>query len=100
MQLFPIGKVYDFMGARRFWGLISTFMFVSSIVGLVVPGPVMGTDFRGGTEVELAFESAVTDEQIRSAAQERRLFVTRCDSGARRSAQAPLSDSGARSIDD
>lgn len=69
MQLFPIGKVYDFMGARRFWGTISMSMFVASIVGLFVPGPVMGTDFRGGTEVELAFESEVTDEQVRSAAE-------------------------------
>jgi preprotein translocase subunit SecF len=69
MQLFPIGKVYDFMGARRFWGIISLAMFAASAIGLIVPGPVMGTDFRGGTEVELAFESAVTDEQIRTAAQ-------------------------------
>lgn len=69
MQLFPIGKVYDFMGARRLWGLISTSMFLASVVGLFVPGPVMGTDFRGGTEVELAFEGEVTDEQIRTAAE-------------------------------
>lgn len=69
MQLFPIGKVYNFMGARRFWGLISFAMFTASVIGLFVPGPVMGTDFRGGTEIELAFEGEVTDEQIRAAAE-------------------------------
>lgn len=69
MQLFPIGKVYNFMGARRFWGSISLAMFLASVIGLFVPGPIMGTDFRGGTEIELAFEGEVTDEQIRTAAE-------------------------------
>lgn len=68
MQLFPIGKVYDFMGARLLWGVISFAMMAASVVGLFVPGPVMGTDFKGGTEVELVFNQAVSDEQIREAA--------------------------------
>lgn len=68
MQLFPIGKVYDFMGARLVWAVISSVMMIASIIALFTPGPVMGTDFKGGTEVELAFKQAVSDEQIRDAA--------------------------------
>lgn len=67
MQLFPIGKVYDFMGARLLWGLVSLAMMTASVVALFVPGPVMGTDFKGGTEVELVFKREVSDEQIREA---------------------------------
>lgn len=67
MQLFPIGKVYNFMGARRLWGMISIAMIGASIVALFVPGPRWGTDFKGGTEVELVLKKEVTDEQIREA---------------------------------
>jgi preprotein translocase subunit SecF len=67
MQLFPIGKVYDFMGARRLWGLVSLAMMAASIVALFAPGPMFGTDFKGGTEVELVFKKEVSDEQIRDA---------------------------------
>ncbi len=67
MQLFPIGKVYDFMGARRLWGVISLAMMLASTVAIFVPGPELGTDFKGGTEVELAFKQEVSDEQIRDA---------------------------------
>lgn len=68
MQLFPIGKVYDFMGHRLLWGLVSVAMVTASVVGLFVPGPVWGTDFKGGTEVELVFKQEVSEEQIRDAA--------------------------------
>jgi preprotein translocase subunit SecF len=68
MQLFPIGKVYDFMGHRVLWGLISLAMVLASIAGIFAPGPVWGTDFKGGTEVELMFKSEVSEEQIRDAA--------------------------------
>lgn len=68
MQLFPIGKVYDFMGHRLLWGLISLAMVAASVVALFVPGPSWGTDFKGGTEVELVFNGEVSEEQIREAA--------------------------------
>lgn len=68
MQLFPIGKVYDFMGHRLLWGLVSLAMVAASVVALFVPGPIWGTDFKGGTEVELVFNGEVSEEQIREAA--------------------------------
>jgi preprotein translocase subunit SecF len=70
MQLFPIGKVYGFMAQRKLWAVVSVLMVSASIVGLFVPpGPNMGTDFKGGTEIELAFGGAVGDDDIRSAVQ-------------------------------
>lgn len=67
MQLFPIGKVYDFMSQRRiFIGLSLVLVFVS-IVLLFKPGPQLGTDFIGGTEVEVAFEKPVSPEAVRKA---------------------------------
>lgn len=70
MQFFPVGKVYDFMGPRWYFMGLSVFIVVASLVLLVYPGPQMGTDFAGGTEVELAFEKPVTPDQIRGAVEQ------------------------------
>jgi preprotein translocase subunit SecF len=67
MELFPIGKVFDFMGIRRYLIGGSLVLFVLSLIGLIYPGPVMGTDFRGGTEVEVAFPKPVDAGEIRHA---------------------------------
>ncbi|HEX2731030.1 MAG TPA: protein translocase subunit SecF [Polyangiaceae bacterium] len=67
MHIFPVGKLYNFMGQQKLLSTISFAFVILSIVALFYPGPVMGTDFKGGTEVELAFKSAVTDDQIRNA---------------------------------
>ena len=67
MQLFPIGKVYDFMGGRRIAALISLVLVAISIVLLFNPGPRLGTDFIGGTEVEVAFKQPIDVEVVREA---------------------------------
>jgi preprotein translocase subunit SecF len=67
MELFPIGKVFDFMGVRRYLIGGSLVLFVLSLIGIVYPGPVMGTDFRGGTEIEVAFPKPVEAGEIRHA---------------------------------
>ncbi len=67
MQLFPPGTLYDFMGARA-WALwTSLLMSVAAVVLLFVPGPRLGTDFRGGTELEVGFKKPISAGQIRSA---------------------------------
>ncbi|HMJ13218.1 MAG TPA: protein translocase subunit SecF [Polyangiaceae bacterium] len=68
MELFPYGVVYDFMGARRLFAAFSLITIIGSIVLLFYPGPRLGTDFRGGTEVEVAFKGAITAGEIRQAA--------------------------------
>ena len=69
MQLFPIGKVYDFMSQRRIFIGVSLFFVISSIFALFKPGPALGTDFVGGTEVEVAFTAGVSPSEIRKAVQ-------------------------------
>lgn len=69
MQLFSDGKVYNFMGQRRLFALVSVIMVIGSIALLFTKGPRMGTDFRGGTEIEIAFKQAVDDAAIREAVQ-------------------------------
>jgi preprotein translocase subunit SecF len=67
MQLFPAHKLYDFMGAR-FWAiLVSVLMTVGALVLIVTPGPRLGTDFKGGTEIEVALKGQVSAAQVRSA---------------------------------
>lgn len=67
MQLFPVGKVYDFMKGRYLFMGLSLFISLASLVLLVYPGPKLGTDFKGGTEIEIAFTGPVTPEQITQA---------------------------------
>ncbi len=67
MELFPVGKVFDFMRVRRYFIALSVFVVASSLVLLKWPGAKLGTDFRGGTEIEVAFKSATNAGEIRSA---------------------------------
>ena len=70
MEIFPIGKVFNFMGVRNYLLGGSLVLFILSLVGLFYPGPVMGTDFKGGTEVEVAFPKPVGAGEIRRAVTE------------------------------
>lgn len=67
MQLFPVGKTFDFMGNRRWFIGLSLLLVISSLVLIVDPGPRLGTDFQGGTEIEVAFKKPVDGTQIRKA---------------------------------
>src|SRR5258708_4546928 len=55
------------MGQRRFWITLSITLVVISTILCFFPGPNYGTDFRGGTEVEVAFAQHVEPDQIRHA---------------------------------
>ncbi|MCL2448493.1 MAG: protein translocase subunit SecF [Polyangiaceae bacterium] len=67
MELFKPGRVFDFMGQRWFWIPLSIVLVVVSVILSFWPGPNYGTDFRGGTEVELAFGKAVDAAAVREA---------------------------------
>lgn len=68
MELFKPGKTYDFMSVRRYWIALSVILSLASLFLLVVyPGPNYGTDFKGGTEIEVAFTQPVRAEEIRHA---------------------------------
>ena len=57
MQFFPVGKIYDFMGKRKLFLVISSAVTLFAVVMLITPGPNLGTDFKGGTEIEVEFKS-------------------------------------------
>jgi preprotein translocase subunit SecF len=69
MRLFSSGTIYDFMGARKLFLFISLLVTVASVVALWYPGPKWSTDFKGGTEVEIAFLQQVSEDQVREAVQ-------------------------------
>lgn len=71
MRLFASGKVYDFMRPRTFFLALSAFLIFGSLLLLTgkVPGiqPQFGTDFKGGTEIEVSFKEDVSPGEVRSA---------------------------------
>jgi preprotein translocase subunit SecF len=67
MEFFKPGRVFDFMGVRWFWIPFSLIAVLLSTILCFVPGPVYGTDFKGGTEVEIAFGAAIDAGGVRRA---------------------------------
>ncbi|MCC6902073.1 MAG: protein translocase subunit SecF [Polyangiaceae bacterium] len=69
MNLIPLGRLYDFMGARRLFMSLSLAAFFAALVGLFAPGLGLrlGTDFKGGTEVEIAFTGQVSSSDVENA---------------------------------
>jgi preprotein translocase subunit SecF len=67
MRLFKGDKVYDFMAVRKYWIALSLGLTFLSL-GLLFAGKAkLGTDFLGGTEVEIAFNKPVEAGAIRAA---------------------------------
>lgn len=67
MEFFKSHKTYDFMSQRKWWIGFSILLTLASLVSLYYPGPNYGTDFRGGTEIEVAFTKPTDGGQIRHA---------------------------------
>jgi preprotein translocase subunit SecF len=67
MEFIKPGRQFDFMGARWYFIGASLIVLLASAISFVYPGPKMGTDFKGGTEVELAFKAAVSGGEVRAA---------------------------------
>jgi preprotein translocase subunit SecF len=70
MEFFKPGRVFDFMGMRRFWIILSGSLVLISTILLYKPGPNYGTDFRGGTEIEVAFSKNISPEGVRKAVED------------------------------
>jgi preprotein translocase subunit SecF len=67
MEFFKPGRQFDFMGQRRFWITLSFLLVAISTVLVFFPGPNYGTDFRGGTEVEVKFSGDVDAAKVRAS---------------------------------
>ncbi len=57
----------DFIGKRRTWYYVSTFITLAGIIWALFRGVEYGIDFAGGTEVQLQFQKNVGIEEVRSA---------------------------------
>ena len=67
MEIIKPGRMFNFMRWRWHFIGASVTLLVLSAISFVYPGPKMGTDFKGGTEVELAFNQPVTAAEVRAA---------------------------------
>jgi preprotein translocase subunit SecF len=67
MEFFKPGRVFDFMSVRWFWIPLSLLLVVGSVALTFYPGPNYGTDFRGGTEIEVAFGTKIDTAGVRAA---------------------------------
>jgi preprotein translocase subunit SecF len=67
MEFFKPGITYDFFKYRWWFISVSAVLVLASLLSFVYPGPRLGIDFKGGTEVELEFHGDVTPATLREA---------------------------------
>jgi preprotein translocase subunit SecF len=67
MYLIKPGRHFDFMKMRKFFLILSFVLLGSSIAFMFVPGPKWGTDFKGGTEIQVEFKKPVEAGTVREA---------------------------------
>lgn len=67
MELIKHGRQFDFMGKRWLFMGLSLVLLMLSVISFFKPGPKLGTDFKGGTEIEVAFKGVVTSHDVRLA---------------------------------
>ena len=60
-------EMFDFMGRRKLAYVFSSLLLLGSVAGLVTQGLNFGSDFTGGTLVELGYSEAADLEAIRTA---------------------------------
>jgi len=65
VEFFKATKTIDFLQHRRKALVLSTILIVGTFVSLFYPGPNLGVDFAGGTEVELQFKGEVPVDELR-----------------------------------
>ena len=70
MRLFKGDKVYDFMAVRKYWIGLSLSLTAFSLFLILSGHAKLGTDFLGGTEVELAFKKPVEAGAIRKSVED------------------------------
>jgi preprotein translocase subunit SecF len=67
MRLFTLSRVYPFMRIAPYCAIVSMLINAATIIALFYPGPKLGTDFVGGTEIEVAFKQEVAPDRVRDA---------------------------------
>lgn len=67
MEFIKPGQQFDFMSKRWLFIGVSAILLLLSAFSFIKPGPELGTDFKGGTELEVAFKTDVDAGEIRKA---------------------------------
>lgn len=67
MEIIKPGRQYDFMRWRWHFVGVSLVLLLLSAISFLYPGPKLGTDFMGGTEIEVAFKEPVSAGDVRAA---------------------------------
>jgi preprotein translocase subunit SecF len=67
MRFFSLNRVYHFTKVAPYFAVLSLLVTVATLVAMFVPGPKLGTDFVGGTEIEVAFNAPVSAQKVRDA---------------------------------
>jgi preprotein translocase subunit SecF len=67
MRFFSLNRTFNFMRVAPACSVLSLLICVGTIIGLIYPGPNLGTDFIGGTEIEVAFNAPVPADRVRGA---------------------------------
>ena len=66
-KLIKAKRQFDFVGKRKLANFVSVFLLVSAVISLLFSGLNLGIDFTGGTAVELAYEDAISLEDVRGS---------------------------------
>lgn len=66
MEFFKKHTNINFLGFRKWAGLISLVLFLASIISLSIHGLNWGLDFTGGTQVQLSFNQPVDMNAVRA----------------------------------
>jgi preprotein translocase subunit SecF len=67
MEFIQHGRQFDFMSKRRYFIGASLLLLLLSIASFFRPGLKLGTDFKGGTEVEVTLKGDVSTAGVRAA---------------------------------
>jgi preprotein translocase subunit SecF len=68
MEFFKPGRYFDIWRQHKYWLVVSTAINLLAVLLLAwKPGLNYGTDFKGGTEVEIGFLSPIEAGQVREA---------------------------------
>ncbi|MHB1949811.1 MAG: protein translocase subunit SecF [Gammaproteobacteria bacterium] len=69
MEFFKHNTKIDFMAQRKWAAMLSSLLFLLSIVSFAVNGLDWGLDFTGGTQIQLSFPQEANLNQIRDSLQ-------------------------------
>jgi preprotein translocase subunit SecF len=70
VEFFKATRTIDFLKYRTKALVFSSVLIVGTLISLFYPGPNLGVDFAGGTEVELQLRGDVSPAELRAAVEE------------------------------